>query len=140
MGFLDSILKKLGAKEDNKQEENAETEDSSSNNQEKEDNIQIVIIGKGEMFEDEEEQIKVGAKQLLEIGRAKDMNDAIATIGTMFRGLRYRGTEVTEDGKTVITFEDVVSIKNRKEQRENSDLQNGKERTQLDDDMENGRE
>lgn len=66
--------------------------------------FQIQIEGDIELFEDEKEKIIQGAKQLLELGRAEDMEDAIITFATMFRGLKFHGTKNKENGIKVVNF------------------------------------
>ena len=78
--------------------------------EEKTPEIEIIIDTEGEkpIFEQEDEQIKIGAKIVLENNRAENMEDAIITFACMFRGLTYKGTEHTEDGRTIITFKDTA--------------------------------
>lgn len=81
------------------------------NNTEKQIDIaegfEVQIEGNINLFEGEEEKIIKAAKQLLEIGRAEDMEDAILTIGVMFRGLKFSQVQKTKDGKTIIVFSEV---------------------------------
>jgi len=81
------------------------------NNTEKQIDIaegfEVQIEGNINLFEGEEEKIIKAAKQLLEIGRAEDMEDAILTIGVMFRGLKFSEVQKTKDGKTIIVFSEV---------------------------------
>lgn len=118
MGFIDNILKGLGLKNDDEPEEKTEEkiEEESNSQNSQEEKIEIVIIGKNPLFEGEEEVIRKGAEHLLEIGRASDIYEAIGVYGTMFRGLKYKGMEKTEDGKTIITFRDFVSMQFKEEQ------------------------
>lgn len=74
--------------------------------------IQIEIEGSIDLYKDEKEQIIQGAKQLLEMGKAEDMEDAIITIATMLRGLKYNETKETANGKIVVLRE-TVNQKNR---------------------------
>ena len=62
------------------------------------------------LFKDEKEKIIQGAKELLEIGMARDAEDAIITCAVMFRGMRYYTTEKNEDGKTVLVLEEIAQI------------------------------
>ncbi len=118
MGFIDNILKGLGLKNDDEPEEKTEEkiEEESNSQNSQEEKIEIVIIGKNPLFEGEEEVIRKGAEHLLEIGRASDIYEAIGVYGAMFRGLKYKGMEKTEDGKTIITFRDFVSMQFKEEQ------------------------
>lgn len=68
--------------------------------------VEIDIDGDIELFKDEKEKIIKGAKQLLEIGKADDIEDAIITYAMMFRGLGFERTEERENGrKTVVLRE-----------------------------------
>ncbi len=69
--------------------------------------FEIQIQGDVNLFKDEKEKILQGAKQLLEIGKADDMQDAIISIGVMFRGLKFSEVQKTKDGKTIIVFSEV---------------------------------
>lgn len=81
------------------------------NNTEKQIDIaegfEVQIEGDINLFEGEKEEIIKAAKQLLEIGRAEDMEEAIVTIGVMFRGLKFSQVQKTKDGKTIIVFSEV---------------------------------
>jgi len=68
-------------------------------------NIQIEIEGSIGLFENEKEQIIQGAKQLLEMRKADNMEDAIITIATMFRGLKYNETKESANGKVIVLKE-----------------------------------
>jgi len=70
--------------------------------------IQIQIEGDVGLFKDEKEKIIEGAKQLLEIGRAENMEDAIITVAVMLRGLKFKETKRTEEGKTVVVLMETV--------------------------------
>ena len=72
------------------------------------DEIEIVIEGTVGVFENEKEQIIIGAKQLLQAGAAKDMQDAITTFAVMFRGLKFGEVKKDEGGKTVIVLKETV--------------------------------
>lgn len=76
--------------------------------------IQIEIEGDIGLFKDEKEQIIQGAKQLLEMGRAENIEDAIITIATMFRGLKFGGTKKTTDGKTIVVLRETTNQKDVK--------------------------
>lgn len=69
--------------------------------------IQIQIEGDVGLFKDEKEKIIEGAKQLLEIGRAENMEDAIITVAVMLRGLKFKETKKTQDGKTVVVLKEI---------------------------------
>ena len=72
--------------------------------------VQIEIEGNVELFKDEKEKIIQGARQLLELGRADDMEDAIITFATMFRGLRFSKVQKCEDGKKVIVLRETAGF------------------------------
>ena len=80
--------------------------------------FEVQIDGDINLFEGEREKIIKAAKQLLEIGKANDMQDAILTIGVMFRGLKFSEIKKTEDGKTIIIFSEVgeTEIHSKREQ------------------------
>ena len=80
--------------------------------------FEVQIEGNINLFEGEEEKIIKAAKQLLEIGIAKDMEDAIVTIGVMFRGLKFSEVQKNKDGKTIIVFSEVgeKEINNKREE------------------------
>lgn len=69
--------------------------------------FEIQIQGDVNLFENEKEKIIEAAKQLLEIGKADDMQDAIISIGVMIRGLKFSEVKKTKDGKTRIVFSEV---------------------------------
>ena len=71
-------------------------------------NIHIQIDGDTGVFKDEKQQIIEGAKQLLELGKCNDMVDAIITIATMFRGLKFREVKKNEKGEIVIVLKDTA--------------------------------
>lgn len=68
-------------------------------------NIQIEIEDSTGLFENEKEQIIQGAKQLLEMGKADNMEEAIIIIAVMFRGLKYNETKESANGKIVVLRE-----------------------------------
>lgn len=70
--------------------------------------IEIHIEGDVGLFKDEKEKIIEGAKQLLEIGRAENMEDAIITVAVMFRGLKFKENKMTADGKRVIVLRETA--------------------------------
>lgn len=78
--------------------------------EEKRTNIEIVIESESEtpLFENESEQILLGAQTLLETKVADNIEDAIITFAAMFRGLKYQETKKAEDGKTIIVLKDPV--------------------------------
>ena len=87
MRKLNEFLKGI---RDNKSEENTNTQVDTLN-------IQIQIEGDTGYFKDEKEQIIAGAKSLLETKAADNMEDAIITFATMFRGLKFK--EVKKEGE-----------------------------------------
>lgn len=77
----------------------------SNNNCNNSSEIQIDIQGDIGLFKDEKEKINEGAKQLLELGRAENMEDAIITFSVMFRGLKFVESKI-ESGKKVIVLKE----------------------------------
>lgn len=73
--------------------------------------IEIEIDGNIDLFKDEKEQIMQGAKQLLEMGKADNMEDAIITIAVMFRGLKFREIKKDESGRTIVVLKETVKQK-----------------------------
>lgn len=81
-----------------------EIEDN-EDNKENEEKYEIRIQGNINLFDEEERKILQGANELLKLGKATDMVEAIKVFGTMFRGLRCtKDIEYTDDGKVIITF------------------------------------
>ena len=80
--------------------------------------FEIQIEGDINLFEGEKEKIIEAAKQLLEIGKADDIQDAIISIGVIFRGLKFSEVQKTKDGKTIIVFSEVgeKEIHNKREE------------------------
>ena len=80
-------------------------------------NIEIKIEGEIKLFENEEEIIIQGARELLQQGRAVNMQEAVITFAVMFRGLKYKGTQITDNGKQIIvlgeTLQDEIDIIDR---------------------------
>ena len=72
------------------------------------EDVQIHIEGDVQLFKDEKEKIIEGAKQLLEIGKADDIEDAIITYAMMFRGLSFSRTEKNENGKKTIVLRETA--------------------------------
>lgn len=70
--------------------------------------IQIEIEGDVGLFKDEKEKIIEGAKQLLEIERAENMEDAIITAAVMLRGLKFKETKRAEDGRIVVVLRETL--------------------------------
>ena len=70
--------------------------------------IQIQIDGDTGLFKDEKQKIIDGAKQLLELGKCDDMVDAIITVATMFRGLKFQEVKNTEEGEIVIVLKETA--------------------------------
>ena len=70
--------------------------------------IEINIEGDIKLFKDEKEKIIKGAKQLLEIGKADDIEDAIITYAMMFRGLSFSRTEKSENGKKTVVLRETA--------------------------------
>lgn len=80
--------------------------------------FEVKIEGNVNLFENEEQKIIEGAKQLLESGNADNMQEAIATIGVMFRGLKFSEVQKTKDGKTIIVFSEVGEKKTQNKREE----------------------
>ena len=70
--------------------------------------VEIDIEGDIQLFKDEKEKIIHGAKQLLEIGRADNIEDAIITYAMIFRGLCFARTEKSENGKKTIVLRETA--------------------------------
>ena len=70
--------------------------------------ILVQIEGDVGLFKDEKEKIIEGAKQLLEIKKAENMEDAIITAAVMLRGLKFKETKRTEDGRIVVVLRETV--------------------------------
>ena len=70
--------------------------------------IRIQIDGDINLFKDEKQKIVTGAKQLLEIGQCENMEDAIITYATMFRGLRFKEIKENEDGERIIVLKETA--------------------------------
>ena len=79
---------------------------STVNNEDSE--IEIDIEGDIQLFKDEKEKIIQGAKELLEIGKADDIEDAIITYAMMFRGLGFERTEKNENGKKTVVLRETA--------------------------------
>lgn len=117
------FLKRIRVSEEKITQSNDTQETQSNNTQE----IEIQIEGNINLFKNEEEQIMQGAKQLLEIGSADNMEEAIKVFAVMFRGLRFSETKKTEDGKTVVVLEEPAGLELKKTsqvRRETSNNQN----------------
>lgn len=100
-GFGELFKRLKGNTEQSKSEEN--TVEKKNNK-----NIRIQIDGDTSLFKDEKQQIIEGAKQLLELGRCDDMEDAIITAATMFRGLKFQEVKNNEEGETIIVLKDTA--------------------------------
>ena len=72
------------------------------------EDVQIHIEGDVQLFKDEKEKIIEGAKQLLEIGKADNIEDAIITYAMMFRGLTFEKTEKNENGKKTVVLRETA--------------------------------
>lgn len=70
--------------------------------------VEIDIEGDIQLFKDEKEKIIQGAKELLEIGKADDIEDAIITYAMMFRGLGFERTEKSENGKKTVVLRETA--------------------------------
>lgn len=80
--------------------------------------FEIQIQGDVNLFKGEKEKILQGAKQLLEIGKSDDMQEAIISIGVMFRGLSFSEVQKTKDGKTIIVFSEAGEKESHNEREE----------------------
>lgn len=72
------------------------------------EDVQIHIEGDVQLFKDEKEKIIEGAKQLLEMGKVDDIEDAIITYAMMFRGLSFERTEKRENGKKTVVLRETA--------------------------------
>ncbi|MBQ6991930.1 MAG: hypothetical protein IJN50_03330 [Clostridia bacterium] len=72
------------------------------------DDIQIQIEGDINIFPDEEKQIMQGAKSLLEMGLASNIEEAIAVFAVQFRGLSFCEKKKTDDGKAIIILRETA--------------------------------
>lgn len=101
------FFKRIRVREENKIEANTMHKVDSQD-------IQIQIEGNIHLFKDEKEKIIEGAKQLLELGKADNMEDAIVTFAVMFRGLKFSEVKKTEEGTTVVVLRETAqdTIKN----------------------------
>lgn len=70
--------------------------------------VEIDIEGDIQLFKDEKEKIIQGAKELLEIGKADDIEDAIITYAMMFKGLGFERTEKSENGKKTVVLRETA--------------------------------
>ena len=73
-------------------------------------NIEIKIESESDtpLFENEEESIREGAQSLLENKRVDSLEEGIIFFATVIRGLAYKETKKTEDGKTIIILKEKV--------------------------------
>lgn len=74
--------------------------------QPQEPRIEIIIENSSGQFENEEEIIMQGGRELFANGFATSLEDGAITIATMMRGLRYLGKEPQEDGSIKLLFRD----------------------------------
>ena len=70
--------------------------------------VKIQIDGNINLFKDEKDKIIQGANQLLKIGKADNMADAIITFATMFRGLKFKETKRCEDGTLIVVLKETA--------------------------------
>lgn len=84
-----------------------ETQHSVTKNIRVDSNIDIVIENHNNLFKDEEEIIKQGAKTLLENGNVETFEEGVIVFSTMIRGLNYKKTEKDENGHIKIILKDV---------------------------------
>jgi len=101
MRKMGDFFKRIKVKENNVI---PKTQEENSN-----DKIQIEIEGNIELFKEEKEKILEGAKYLLQTKAVKDMEEAIITFATMFRGLKLKEIKKNEDGNIVITLKETVN-------------------------------
>lgn len=71
------------------------------------DNIEIIIKCSNGMYENESCVIKESASALLETGKFSNIEEAIIFFATEIRGLKFKGTEIDENGKIKIILEDI---------------------------------
>ena len=76
----------------------------------KKPNIEIRIESENDtpVFENEDIAIKEGAQILLDNKNVDSLEEGIITFATMFRGLKYKETETSEDGKTTIVLRETA--------------------------------
>ena len=75
--------------------------------------IEIQIEGNIDLFKDEKEKIILGARQLLEIGKADNIEDAIITYAVMFRGLKFSKVHNTKEGKNIVVLRETAQREER---------------------------
>lgn len=85
-------------------EDNLDTKRSNDNVQQ----IEIEIQEDSGIFKNEKDKIMQGARELLKIGKADNMEDAIVTFAVMFRGLKFSEVKKTKEGTTVVVLRDTV--------------------------------
>lgn len=68
--------------------------------------VEIHITKSSTIFPNEEEEILLGAKQLLKTGKFKNLEEAVVDIAVNMRGLRFKNIEKTEDGKSIVMLEE----------------------------------
>ena len=95
------FFKRIRLNEEKKFEENTEPKEERYD-------IQIQIEGDINLFKDEKEKIIEGAKKLLQMGKADNMEDAIITFAVMFRGLKFSKIKKTEEGTTVVVLRETA--------------------------------
>ncbi len=84
-----------------KVEEQKDTQDTADSDKK----VEIHITKSSSMFTNEEEKIMLGAKQLMETGIFKNLEDAIVEVAVNLRGLRFKKIEKTENGKSIVMLE-----------------------------------
>ena len=98
MKNIENFFKRIKVNEDDIKPTNTKVDDS---------NIEIEIQGDVNLFIDEKEKILEGANKLLELGRAENIEEAIITFATIFRGLKFMESK-NVDGKRVIILRETV--------------------------------
>ena len=107
MNKIDKFLERIKVKPKKMLETVSETE-KNKNRIDKIDNIGIEIETEIKLFDNEEETIIDGARELLEQGRTANIEEAIITFAVEARGLKHKETRKTEDGKLIIVFEETL--------------------------------
>ena len=95
------FFKRIRLNEEKKSEGNTEPKEERYD-------IQIQIEGDINLFIDEKEKIIEGAKQLLQMGKADNMEEAIINFAVMFRGLKFSKIKKTDEGTTVVVLKETA--------------------------------
>lgn len=102
-----NLLELLKSKKNKLQELQEKEETKETNDTINDEEVEIVIENHNSLFAGEDEILRIGAKELVKAKRADNYVEGIIVFGVMIRGLKYRRTETTEEGKTKIIFADL---------------------------------